>query len=417
MNMRWNVALMCWLALALPTDAQPASLTLEEALRSALELQPQLRQASASVRAAEARQEAARSPMLPQVSASSNYLLGTSNLALGGGFSVGANVSQLLYDFGQAANRAAAAAAQTDVQRRNEGNVHQQVALNVRNVFFGAQAAKVLVGVAQETLANQERHADRIQRMVSVGSRAPIDLALARKDLANARLLLIRAESGYAEARAQLNQAMGREGSLEFDVTGGAFPVIPGERQPIEALMREALEHRPEVAALQEQQRSQEASLRALRGANSPALRATAGTSFGDSRSLASGPALNGGLTLSWPLWNGGNSQAQVAGAEADMSNLVAQADLLRQQIRLEIEQARLAILSGQGAVKAAAESVRFAQEQLRLAEGRYEAGVGSILELSDAQLAVTTARSQEVQEEQRLAQARARLLKALGRP
>lgn len=416
MNKRWNTAILCWLAMSLPAHAQPAALTLDQALDQALANQPQLRQASASVQAAQARQQAAQAPMLPQVSLSSTYQLSSTNVSSGGGYTVGANVSQLLYDFGQASNRAAAAAANTANQRQSAENVRQQVALNVRNAFFGAQAAKVLVGVARETLANQQRHADRIQRMVQVGSRAPIDLALTRKDLANAQVQLIRAENDYASARAQLNQLMGREGSLEFDVASGAFPAVSGEQQPVDALVREALEHRPEVAALQEQQRAQEASLRVIKGANSPTLRATAGTSYGDSRSLASGPGLNGGLSLSWPLWNGGGTQAQVTEAEAELSGLAAQTDLQRQQIRLEIEQARLAIQSGQGAVKAAAESVRNAQEQLRLAEGRYEAGVGNILELSDAQLAVTTARSQQVQEEQRLAQARARLIKALGR-
>lgn len=414
MNKRWTLALLWWLALGLPSYAQPA-LTLSQALDRAMASQPQLRQAAASVSAARARQQAARSPLLPQVSVSSGYQLGTSNAA--GGVSVGANVSQLVYDFGQTSNRVAAAGAQTAAQQQFAENVHQQVALNVRSVYFNAQAARVLVAVARQSVANQERHAEQIARMVQIGSRAPIDRALSRRDLANARLQLIRAENDYADARAQLNQAMGREGALDFEVASASFPAVRGEAQPVEVLLTEALAHRPEVMALQEQERAQEASLRALQAGNSPSLRATAGTSYGDSRSQVVGPGLTGGLTLAWPLWNGGSAQAQVAEAEATLESLRAQQDAERQQVRLEIEQARLAIQSGQGAVKAAGESVRHAQEQLRLAEGRYEAGVGSILELSDAQLAVTTARSQQVQEEERLAQARARLLKALGRP
>lgn len=418
MNKRWNTVLLLWLALSLPAHAQPAaSLTLDQALATANAQQPQLRQASASVAAATARERSAQAPWLPQVSMNSNYQMGSNNPSSLGGANVGANVSQLLYDFGQTAHRIDAAAAGTAAQQAQERNVRQQVAFNVRTAFFSAQAAKVMVGVAKESLANQQRHADRIQRMVTIGSRAPIDLALARRDVANAQLQLIRAENDFADSRAQLNQVMGREGSLEFDVAAGAFPAVPGEQQSVDALLKEALEYRPEVAALQQQRRAQEAGLGAARGALSPSLRASAGTSFGDARSQLQGPTVSGGITFSWPLWNGGSTQAQVSEAEAELAGLAAQADAQRQQIRLEIEQARLAIQSGQGAVKAAGESVKNAQEQLRLAEGRYEAGVGNILELSDAQLALTTARSQQVQEEQRLAQARARLLKALGRP
>lgn len=416
MNKRWTLSILSWLAMSLPTQAQPSALTLSQALDQAMANQPQLRQAGASLSAAKAREQAAQAPMLPQFSLSSGYQLGTSGSS-GGGFNVGANVSQLVYDFGQASSRAAAAGAQTAAQAQSAENVRQQVALNVRTAFFSAQASKVLVSVAREALTNQQRHADQVQRMVEIGSRAPIDQALARKDLANTQVALIRAETDYGTARAQLNQAMGREGSLDFDVASASFPAVTGEQQPVDALLSEAMAHRPEVAALQEQERAQEASLKALRSANAPSVRASAGTSYGDSRSLASGPNLSGGLSLSWPLWSGGSTQAQVSEAEANLVGLQAQMDQERQQVRVEIEQARLAILAGQGAVKAAAESVRNAQMQLKLAEGRYEAGVGNILELSDAQLAVTTARSQQVQEEQRLAQARAKLLKALGRP
>jgi outer membrane protein len=99
------------------------------------------------------------------------------------------------------------------------------------------------------------------------------------------------------------------------------------------------------------------------------------------------------------------------------LESLQAQADTQHQALRLEVEQARLAVASEKAAIVAAAETTRNAKEQLRLAEGRYAAGVGSVIELADAQLAYTSAAAQEVQEGYRLATARAQLLKALGRP
>ena len=87
-----------------------------------------------------------------------------------------------------------------------------------------------------------------------------------------------------------------------------------------------------------------------------------------------------------------------------------------RQQIRLEAEQARLAVRAAKSALAAADEALTNAKERLRLAEGRYQTGVGNIIELGDAQVALTTAAAQRVQAEFDLATARAQLLHVVGR-
>lgn len=400
---------------ACPTALAAETLTLSEALAQALSSQPQLRQASASVSAAEARIAATRSGSLPQVSMSSGYQANTNTVPGAGGMNMGVNLSQLIYDFGQLSSRVEASSASAQAQHESLRATRQQVTQSVRTAFLEVQSARAMMRVATEALANQKRHVEQVRRMVTIGTRAPIDLAQTRKDMANAQVQLIRSENAYAVAKAQLNRAMGREASLDFQVSDEGFPAVAGERLPLETLLEEAIANRPEISMLRAQRQAQTASMEAIRGALRPTLRASAGASNGGNL-MTTSPVVGGGLSLSWPLWNGGNTDAQTREAEASLAGLEAQADLLRQQIRLEILEAQLAIQSGEGTVKAAAESVASAQEQLRLAEGRYEAGVGTILELSDAQLALTAARGQQIQEERRLAQARAQLLKALGR-
>ena len=85
--------------------------------------------------------------------------------------------------------------------------------------------------------------------------------------------------------------------------------------------------------------------------------------------------------------------------------------------MRLDVDQARLAVRAAKAAVEASAQALVNAGDLLRLAEGRYEAGVGSIIELGDAQVAATSAGQQKVQSDYSLAEARAGLLRALGRP
>jgi outer membrane protein len=81
------------------------------------------------------------------------------------------------------------------------------------------------------------------------------------------------------------------------------------------------------------------------------------------------------------------------------------------------VEQARLGVRAARATLGAATEAADAARERLVLAEGRYQTGVGSVLELADAQLALTTALGQRVQAEFQLAAARSQLLQALGRP
>jgi outer membrane protein len=102
--------------------------------------------------------------------------------------------------------------------------------------------------------------------------------------------------------------------------------------------------------------------------------------------------------------------------AEANEAQVVAQFDLVREQLRLEVQQTRLSVRAARASLGAVQEALANARLRLRLAEARYQTGVGSAIELGDAQVAVTAAAVQAVQAEQRLSTARAQLLKALGR-
>jgi outer membrane protein len=410
-----------------PQAAQAASapLTLENALKTAQANQPQLRQAQAQTTAAQARANEAHAPLLPQLSANAGYVFGArlgdtpnsnSNASQSNGYTIGLSGSQLLFDFGGANNKWQAASSLANAQAATEQATALQVALNVRTSFFAARADKVLLAVAKETLANQGKHLNQIKGFVTIGTRPPIDLAQAGKDLANARVQWIQAQNAYETAKAQLNQAMGIVGPTDYDIKDESMAAVGGEGSSLNVLMLEATRDRPELRAVSDQVKAQTLSLDAVKTAYYPSLHATA--SLGDNGAPLSYQSANGsaGLALSWPFFEGGVTQSQITEATANLQNSQAQADLLQQQIRLEVEQARLALSAEKSSLVAAAQSTLNAREQLRLAEGRYAAGVGSVIELGDAQLALTTAEAQEIQENYKLATARAQLLKALGR-
>ncbi|MBI5536778.1 MAG: TolC family protein [Deltaproteobacteria bacterium] len=409
------------------------ALTLEQAVRSAEAHQPQLRQAHFTSEAAEARADQGMAPLLPQVTGSASYRRSTSNFAPQPGqssvttrtaansfntvnsYNFGITATQLIYDFGQTTGRWRASQASAEAQRANEDALRLQIVLAARSAFFAARAQKELVRVAEQTVANQKKHLEQIQGFVEVKTRPEIDLAQAKLDMANADLQLINAQLGYARSKAQLNQAMGVVRDTDYDVADESLPALQGEEAPIDVLTQEAA-RRPDLIALQKQIRAQQLTLRAIKGAYGPSLSVSTGLTDSGVQLDNMAWNWNGSINLSWQIFQGNITRSQVREAEANLAGLAAQYDNSVQQIRLVVEQARISIHSAKAAQTIAEAALQNATQRLALAEGRYQAGVGSIIELGDAQLAFTAAASQKVQAEYTLASARAQLLQALGR-
>jgi outer membrane protein len=299
----------------------------------------------------------------------------------------------------------------------SEARTIQQVSYNVRAAFYNAAATFALVKVAQDGLANQEAHLVQAQGFVQAGTQPEIALAQALTNRATARVQLITAQNNYDVAKAQLNQAMGVEGPIDYQVEAPAADPVVDEDRSTDELLPTALKTRPDLQTLADQIRAQEYTIGATKGGYYPGL--------GASMSLSdAGPSLdnlawnwNAMLSLTWPIFGGGITDQQVREARATARVLHAQYDIQHQQIRLDLEQARLAVRAAKASEEATHEAAVNAREQLRLAEGRYQAGVGNMIELGDAQVAMTTAAAQEVQAHFNLATARAQLLLALGQP
>jgi outer membrane protein len=421
---------------ALPARATDApSLTLAEAEAAALRHQPTLRQAQGQTEAAEGRVEQARAGYLPQVALAGTYERTTANVSQRPGivpinamvpvyssktynyYTFAANASQLIYDFGQTNHRWDAAAANRDAARASETSTTAQVLLTLRRIYFQARAQRDLVDVAAETVSNQEKHLMQIQEFVRAGIRPEIDLAQTRTALANAKVQLVGAENNDAVSLAQLNQAMGVPSDARYTLADSELPPVPGEEAPSAALVDAALRARPELAALEHQRQAQDLTVRSLRGGFGPSLAATASaTEVGTAIDhLMTNWFL--GVTVNWSILQGGFTRGQVREARGTLTSLAAQEDAFRLQVRVEVEQSRLGVVAAKSSISAAEEALQSARDQLRLAEARYKNGLGSAIELGDAQVAYSSARAQEVQARYGLATARAQLITAMGTP
>jgi outer membrane protein len=420
------------------------TVTLDEAVRAAEAQQPTVRVAHANTVAGDARTVQARAPYLPQIKAEGEYDRTTGNVRRRPGrltsvtnswtfynwFEGQVTATQLLWDFGRALNLWRAAEMRAVALADTEKATRLEAIGGVRAAFFRARASKALIGVARQTFTNQERHLAQITGFVQAGARPEIDLAQARAARANAQVGVLRAENDYTVARAELNQAMGTTGDTDYDVADDTFAAVPGETGAVGQLIDEAIQARPDLAALDRQVRAQELAARAARGAYGPSLNLIAaardeGQSLRDTRSLdplgnvtVTGMTWNvwGGVQLTWPLFQGLLTTGQVREADAQVDAVRAERDRLVQQVWVAVQQSDASVRTAQEAVTAAGEALTAARERLRLADGRYSSGVGSIIELGDAELVNAQAGAQQVAAEYALAIARAALVLALGR-
>jgi outer membrane protein len=422
------------------------SLTLSQAEATALHNQPTMKQAHGLLEAAEGRVEESRSGYLPQVSLNGTYERTTGNFAphpgllpttgtggMGGTttagsntapvswdpkfnyFLFGATATQLIYDFGQTSDRWRSSGASRDAAFDNTRTAELQTVLNVRRAYFAVRAQHDLVAVAEESVGNQEKHVEQTRAFVKTGIQPEINLATVLTALANARVQLVMAQNNYEVSEAQLAQAMGVPVAGRFAITDEEIPPIGGEDGPSGPLADRALRARPEVANLADQRRAQELTVGSVRGAYGPSLGAVANVSDNGTAIDGLVPNWYAGLVLSWNVFQGGLTTGQVREAKGTLENLNGQADALRLQIEVDVEQGRLGVQAAKATIGAAEEAAVNARQQLTLAEGRYAHGLGSAVELSDAQVAYTTAEAQRVQAQFNLASARAQLLAALG--
>ena len=422
-------------ALMFASSARAAELTLDEAVRLARANHPQIQAAHAQLEVSAARVLEARASLLPQVGGAASYQRSTRNastttlpagsttpvtvtgVSSSNAYNLGLTASQLIYDFGQTTGRWDAAKATLQAQEQSERSSAVQIFFNLRSAYHTAAAARAMVRVAEENLHNQEAHLRQIQGFVEAGTRPEIDLAQARTDRANAQVQLINQQVAYDTGKALLNQAMGVERGTDYDVAEPPVQPVEGEDGSTDSLLPAAIAARPDLLALARQIEAQELTTKSIKGGYAPSLSASTGLT-------ESGPAIDnlewgwyGKLYLNWSIFGGGITDQQLREARASTAVLRALYELQRQQVRADVEQARLGVRATKAAIAAAHEAAVNARVRLTLAEGRYQAGVGNVIELGDSQVALTTAAGQEVQAIFNLATARARLVQALGRP
>jgi outer membrane protein len=411
-------------------SAGPEVLTLERAIELAMRLQPSLRQSKAQLEAANGRADLSRVARRPTVGLSASLNAGSSlprpcaddpTRTCGGFFDptastgLAAQASWRIYDFGLTAANIRAAELGAEAVAAQVSTTTLDIRTDVEIAYLDAVARRRLVLVAEATVKSEDAHLDQARRFVAAQAKDPIEVAQAQARDANAKSALAQAQSNEAIALANLRSAIGWVEPTNSPTVSMSWPT-PSETEPppLAALVEAARKSRPEIVQLDRELLAAEADLDAAHASRRPVLSATASTQWSpDTEDWTPEPSWNAGLTLSWSLFDGGRAAADARIARANVQSAIAQRDALLVLLTSQLDLSRAQIIANRANAQASTEAVTAARAQLQLAEARYRQGLGSQIELADAQTAVTTAEGNLVQAEFQLASAWAQLRRA----
>jgi len=299
----------------------------------------------------------------------------------------------------------------------NEENSRQTVVVNVKIAYYALLAARHLKEVGEETVRQSKEHLDQAKGFYEAGTRTKFDVTNAEVTLTNAQLDLIKANNAVTIARVTLANAMGVPnypiGELEELLTFEKMEITE------EQALKEGLAARPDLLSLQAQRSAAEASVRSAQRTNFPVLSGVADYVYsngfgGDGYHFDHDWDV--GATLTLPIFSGFLIESQVAQARANLTVIGANEESLRQDVILAIHTAYSTLVETEERVKTAEVVVRQAQENLDLANGRFQAGVGTSIEQTDAQVLLANAKTSRIQALFDYRVAAAALLKAMGR-
>jgi outer membrane protein TolC len=409
------VSLLPAVALAQAAPAGPAmpvtgrALSLDECIAIALEAQPAIQATLYDYAAARARVREAFSPLLPQLagavtatrSSSTSPTTLTSgrtvtvqvNRQLSDTFLAQVQLSQLLFDFGKTLAATQVARKLAEVSAEGVEVQRQVIALTVKEAYTNILLAQRLIRVQEQAVERAELNLTSAKGFLDVGTQPLSTVVRAEVDVANAKVDLINARNALRIARVALNTAMALDASAPTEITDN----LEYEPTTIDraALRTEALRQSPEYRQAKLQSAAAEAGVQVATRNFLPNVSGTG--SYGGSQ-LDLNPNWSLGLAFTWNIFDGGNLIAALDAAKADLGAANARVKVAELTLIQNLEQAEITVEAAQERIQAARVLIASAQENFRLAQGRFDVGVGTILELTDAQLALTQASNTEAQ-------------------
>lgn len=416
-------------------------LTLKETIDTALKQNPSVTEFKERANAAKEQIGVSRGALLPQASFSGNLFYGdafssrraggeTAVAVPGGTSGVTAiptpekqittfevyrfSFNQLLFDFGKTPSQVAGSKASYKQSLEDYANTRQQVVLTARTAYFAYLAARRAIKVAEENVRQNQELLKQAQAFYDVGLRARVDVTFAESNLANAETELIRAKNLAATSRVDLMTALGLK-TWPYREVEDVLEVAP-TRQSLSDLKAKALKQRPELKKTLFQQQQDKANINSARADFLPSFSGFAAYGTEGSRHELEDEWWIG-AAVNVPIFEGLSKYHNLRQAKAQLRSTEANTESVTLTVIQEVESRFQDLESAWEVIQSRTKAKEAAAENLRLAWGRYRAGVGSIIEVTDAQVRFAQADLELVRALFDYRVVEARLDKAVGKP
>jgi outer membrane protein len=306
--------------------------------------------------------------------------------------------SWLLYDFGAREATLENARELLTAAISTQDSTAQSVFLAALQAYFQVHAFSAALDAAELSEKAAKESLAAAEARYRAGNATPADRLQAQTALSQATLTRIRVGGELQSARGVLANAIGVDAGRPIELRAlGPISAPPDFESNVEALIAEARQRRPDLAAAEAQLRAARASVDASRAAHLPSISLTAVPSWQDSGGLSTNNS-GIGVSVSIPLFSGFGQTYRVRTAEAQADLRAAQRDKLQLQVALDVWRAYQSLQTATQSMRTTTDLLASAEQSERVALGRYRAGVGNILDLLSAQSALAAARQQRVQ-------------------
>jgi outer membrane protein len=376
-------------------------LSLEDAEARALKNQPRLLAEQYRAQAADKRIGESRASYFPQAFGNLTAVEANGDTAVAAGAlttssissraAAGGSLVQMITDFGHTSNMVRSARLAAKASGQDEESTRQSVLMQVEDAYFSAQAAESVRKTAQAVLDFRRLTLRQLSALAQSELRSTLDVQFAQVMDSEAELAVVRAASNVQRTQAQLAAAMGEEGYTNYILADEPLPAGPSPDPA--AYISAAVANRPDLKALKLRSDSAAHEARAERDLDFPTVNALAAggeVPIHDTTIHHEYGAI--GVNVNVPIFNGGLYSARSATAKleaksADKDASLREVEIVR-DVRITWADARDAYLQ----IDVTQRLVDETNVAMRLAKARYDAGLGSIVELNQAELNQTSA-------------------------
>ncbi|HWR07368.1 TolC family protein [Sporomusa sp.] len=374
--------------------AAPVELSLEQSIEIALKNNPSIQIAAEDKSRSVWGVDEAKAGKMPSVSLGSsyNYQGDSSNDS----FSNNVRMNWKLYDGGQTEAQIDQAKLGVTTAELNVIKAKQQLKQDTTTGYYNVLETKNMVTVNEESVNNLQSHLTIVQAKYEAGVVAKSEVLRSEVELANAEQNLIKAQNQYELAVSSLLNTMNMDAGTEIQLAGELK--YEADTRTLPDAISLAKQNRPEIAQAKVSVDSAAKGIKIAESNKLPSVSMSASTGWDDSLLPNDDHNWSVGASASWNIFDAGVTKSKINQAESSLNKAKLQAEQTQDTIEQEVRQSYLNMKEAEKRLKTTDVAVNKANEDLYIAQETYKAGVGTNLDVIDAQLALTQAKTNHVQ-------------------